>query len=332
MSERILFVGKDNPMGRDIATALRNLGHDCLFFDQRSGISYWDGVRSLIRIVPPLDILRRWDNERMNARLVQTAIRFKPSILLVWNGDSISERTIRAIADNGAVTANWFLDLMTHWKIIERVAPAYDFFFSPDRRVIQALHDIGINALRASFAYAAVFNQYPEGPRPYPISFVGSYHPDIWRQREDLLASVADLGVNVWGPSAWRKSRLKNFYHGAARGPTMVEVYRKSRIVLDVPWDHITADAVSIRPYEATASGACLFFYDIRPEMPELFVPDFEYVPFRTVAELHEKAAYFLSHTDELDVIARAGHARFMRDHTYEARLSSMIEAIRSTA
>lgn len=333
MRERVLFVGKPNDLGRNITAALKSLGHECLFFNQQDGITYrYRASRKIIRTFPSLQFLRKWENERINRRLIATARSFKPTILLVWNGDSIVPETIHAIKQQGIITANWFLDLMTHWAIIKHVAPAYDYFFSPDQEVIRALDGMGVRAYQAAFGFKRAFSKFPDGPRKYPITFIGSYNAKIWRKREELLAMVKDLGVHVWGPDAWRTTRLAECYHGVATGDKMINIYEQSKIVIDIPWDHITADTVSIRPFEATSAGACLFFYDIRPEMQKFFLPNVEYVPFKTADELREKAAYYLNHPHELEAIARAGYARFMREHTYEARLRDIISEIRATA
>lgn len=333
MTERVLFVGITDSLSDDVLDALGCLGHTCLFFNQRGSLTFrYSLVRKVLRAVPALEPLRAWDVRRMNRRLIAAAGQFKPTILLVWNGERIHPETVHAIHNQGAITVNWFLDFMTHWPSIKRIAPLYDFFFTPDRRVIEALGAVGVRAHHASFGCRAVFEHFPEGPRPYPVTFVGSYGPSAWTKREDFLAVAGDVGLHIWGPPSWRQTRLKEFYRGAARGEAMLQKYSKSQIAIDVPWDHLDADAISIRPFEVTAAGACLFFYDIRPEMRHMYEADREYVPFTTATELQAKLRHYLAHPAELESIARAGYARFMRNHTYVHRLREIIATVRKSS
>jgi len=331
MSERIIFIGKNGDLSKYILAALRDLGHTCLFIDQRGGISYrFALLRKGVHRIAALKKLREWEIKRLNSAILKEASSFKPTLVLVWNGDTIATETIQSLRSQGITTANWFLDLMTHWEIIKKVAPVYDYFFTPDAEVISSLQKIGVKSHKASFAFKAAFERFPEGARQYPVSFVGSYDPKIWRKREELLRALTDFNVHIWGPPIWKATPLANNYHGGAAGEKMIEIYRKSKIVVDIPWDHIPASAISIRPYEVTASGACLFFYDIRPEMSELFNPDKEYVSFKNAQELREKVRYYLDHPHELHAVAYAGYQRFMRDHTYHKRLADMLSIIRS--
>jgi len=332
MPERILFVGISDALSGDIMNALEHLGHTCVFFNQRGGIVFrYSFVRKVLRAIPQLQPLRAWGIDRMNRQLLKVATQYKPSILLVWNGEKIYPETVRTIHNQGVITMNWFLDFMTHWPSIKRIAPAYDFFFSPDQRVIEALREIGIHAHHASFGCRPVYEHFPEGPRPYPVTFIGSYGPQAWTKREDFLTAIQQFGVYIWGPPVWRHTRLKSCYQGPAQGEVMMNKYSQSKIAIDVPWDHLEADAVSIRPFEVTAAGACLFFYDIRPEMQRMYEADREYIPFKTAEELRTKIQYYLSHPEALTAVARAGYQRSMRDHTYEHRLTGIIATVRNS-
>lgn len=331
MSERILFVGITDELTENIIDALTRLGHTCEFFNQRGGLVFrYPVVRKALRAIPALKPIRIWGISHMNRELLTTAARFKPSILLVWNGEKIHPETIQAIHDQGAITANWFLDFMTHWPSIKRIAPIYDFFFSPDRCVIDALQKIGVHAHQASLGCRPLFTYFPEDPRPYPVTFIGSYGSHAWTKREEFLTAIHDSGLHIWGPPTWQQTSLKQYYRGTAHGEDMLNKYRQSKIAIDVPWDHMDADAISLRPFEVTAAGACLFFYDMRPEMRRMYEPEKEYIPFTTNDELRTKLQYYLSHPAALKTVARAGYERFMQNHTYEHRLAGIIATIRS--
>lgn len=61
-------------------------------------------------------------------------------------------------------------------------------------------------------------------------------------------------------------------------------------------------------------------------ETAELFEEDKEIVMFRTPEELVEKAGYYLSHDEEREKIARAGHKKVLDCYTYEKKLKRLME------
>lgn len=61
-------------------------------------------------------------------------------------------------------------------------------------------------------------------------------------------------------------------------------------------------------------------------ETAELFEEDKEIVMFKTPEELVEKAGYYLSHDEEREQIAAAGHEKVLREYTYEKKLKQLME------
>lgn len=62
------------------------------------------------------------------------------------------------------------------------------------------------------------------------------------------------------------------------------------------------------------------------PETAELFVEDREIVMFKSPEELMKKVEYYLSHDEEREKIARAGHEKVFNCYTYEKKLKQFIE------
>ena len=333
IKKRVLFVGKAGPLGEDILDALQNIGMSCQFFDYNNSLFFRSTLfRKILRRTRMLGTVKRIVKKRINQLLLNETLRFKPDILLIWNGELITPKTIEIIRSRQIITANWFLDLMTHWDAIKKIAPLYDYFFTPDQRVNEELKNMGIKSYVIPFTYKVTWDDFPTHTRPYNVTFIGSYEPSIWKKREELLSAIASFGLHIWGPSAWKKSAVKDCYRGTASGKEMIDIYSRSKIVIDIPWDHIIADTVSIRPYEATSAGACLFYYDIRPAIKKLFISEKEYIPFKDVEELKCKLRNLLDNPTDLEHIARAGFLRFMREHTYESRLRKIFSIIDSSA
>ena len=61
------------------------------------------------------------------------------------------------------------------------------------------------------------------------------------------------------------------------------------------------------------------------PTLSEHFEPEAEVSTFRSVEELIEKTAYYLRNPGAAAAIAQRGRARAHRDHTYEIRLTELL-------
>lgn len=83
-----------------------------------------------------------------------------------------------------------------------------------------------------------------------------------------------------------------------------------------------------MRLFEATGMGACLLT-DRASNLSELFEADREVVTYGSADECVEKALYLLSHDAERESIARAGHARTMKEHTLAHRLRIVDDTLR---
>src|SRR5262249_10271686 len=61
-------------------------------------------------------------------------------------------------------------------------------------------------------------------------------------------------------------------------------------------------------------------------DLESYYTPGDEVGCFTGVDELVAQIRYYLSHADEREAAARAGHERTLREHTYVARLARMFE------
>ena len=78
-----------------------------------------------------------------------------------------------------------------------------------------------------------------------------------------------------------------------------------------------------MRLFEATGMGACLIT-DWKENLSELFEPGKEVVAYRSGEECLDLIRYYKARDDARERIAEAGHARCLRDHTYQQRMSDL--------
>ncbi len=113
----------------------------------------------------------------------------------------------------------------------------------------------------------------------------------------------------------------------AVYGLEMFRTLSRSKIALNFHGDVAGEYAANVRLFEATGAGSCLVT-DHKKNLGEWFDTEAEVVTFRTPEECVEKVRWLLDHPTERAEIARRGHQRTLRDHTYAKRAEIVHEAI----
>ena len=111
----------------------------------------------------------------------------------------------------------------------------------------------------------------------------------------------------------------------------MVKLYSRAKINLGfstVGETHRTGQKivqVRLRDFEVPMSGG-FYMVEYMQELEEFFEVGKEIVCYRDAADLAAKIKYYLAHDDERQAIQQAGHARCLRDHTWQKRLQASFE------
>jgi spore maturation protein CgeB len=189
-----------------------------------------------------------------------------------------------------------------------------------DHRVIDRLAERGIDA--------AV-----EAERPQPVTFVGGLNPRVHGRGTALLERVCnEVEVAVYGYGIDEldpASPIRERWRGEAWGLDMYEVLARSQIVLNRHIDAAEGHANNMRLYEATGIGAMLLT-DPGINLSELFEPEHEVSVYEDGDDLVARLKRYGQDHERRLAIAAAGHARTLREHTYERRiteLAAMLEA-----
>ena len=128
--------------------------------------------------------------------------------------------------------------------------------------------------------------------------------------------------------------RFPTYVHPPISDEELIALYSRSHIslgFLEVYDQHDPSRPVKrhlhLREFEAPMSGAlyCTGYLD---ELAEHFEPDREVLVYRNEDELLDKVRYFLGHPDEAEQIRRTGHARALRDHTYQQRFKTLFRTL----
>src|SRR3990167_3405801 len=114
-----------------------------------------------------------------------------------------------------------------------------------------------------------------------------------------------------------------NFFYGKRLFEEAAEIFSLSKIVLNIS---IKQD-INMRVFEALSTGSFLLTDEI-PTLHHLFQDGVHLVTYKTLDEAAEKARYYLEHDEERERIAEAGYQEFIKKHTYEHRLKSVLEIV----
>ncbi|RLD63674.1 MAG: hypothetical protein DRI95_11430 [Bacteroidetes bacterium] len=157
----------------------------------------------------------------------------------------------------------------------------------------------------------------------YDISFVGLF--DTYR--ESFLKALTDFDLNIW---SWNMDKystsLKKFHHGEASGTKMIEIYNKSKIVINIHREFEKSGG-NYRMFEIPASKA-FQLVDSKREISKYFTPGKEIDVFNSPEELKAKVIYYLSHDNEREKVAKSGYQKVLTQHSMSRRLHDLFREI----
>ena len=273
--------------------------------------------------------LRKREFKKIDKRISHAVRQFKPDLVFVSKGKNISNAALDELTSITTVI-NWYPETMDHWERISNIASHYSHFFSFDPEVVSELQKTGYqNAHYLPFCADIQKDAvYPTKSYKYNVSFIGSYEPTRYQEREKILSQLKDLDLHIWGNKAWRSTSLKDHYHSYATKEEVHQIHRDSKIVLGMHVFGIGGTGINVRPFDITGDGGFLLNHDERKDIFNLFEDGKEFVSFQGQSDIREKTQYYLAHDEEREQIAQAGFERTRRDHTYLDRIATILEII----
>jgi spore maturation protein CgeB len=143
------------------------------------------------------------------------------------------------------------------------------------------------------------------------------------------MPKIGQAALWSYRPMVAVHPRLKTFAQSAVFGLEMYQTLRKSKVTFNHHIDISANSASNMRLFEATGVGACLIT-DWKNNLKELFVPEQEVVTYKSADECVEKVKWLLGHPQERRMIAEAGQARTLKDHTFTQRAVQLDKIIKS--
>jgi len=166
-----------------------------------------------------------------------------------------------------------------------------------------------------SHAVRAPYYQDPLPEKTFDVAMVGRLEGANYTYRRSCLRALDALDLKT------------NDFDVYYEYPEMADLYRRSRIGLNVSRDDYIQDA-NLRCFEVMAGGALL----MTPEPTELsqlgLEPGGHFVTFRSEEDLAEKVQYYLSHDAERREIACRGRDETLDRFTYDRWAERIVERV----
>jgi hypothetical protein len=155
-------------------------------------------------------------------------------------------------------------------------------------------------------------------PKKHNVCFVGGNYGI----RTKIVRSIKRRGIKVecYG-DGWPNGRIAT--------QNVPALFASSKIVLGIGTIGHCTDlyALKLRDFDATLSGS-MYLTHANPDLKILFNIGEEIVCYKTPKDCADKCEYYLANENECETIAKAGLARSLRDHTWEARFDKLFHIL----
>ena len=301
---------------------------------QGQGYEYTNFIPALRRLGHEIFLFESFDRTAhgsfadLNRKFIGAVEREKPDLIFcVLMGYELWTETLDMVRQSShAVIINWATD--DSWKFDE-----FSRFLIPHVHIHATTYPEALEASRRCGFKNVVLTQWAANaatlapPLPaarcrWTVSFVGM----AYGNRPKWVAALRDRRIDV-----------ACFGYGWPNGPVAAEkipeIVRHSVISLnfgDSDWvmKGIRPQRnrqIKARVFEVPGYGGFLMTENAN-HLERFFNPGEEIVLFDDIDDLAGKIRYFLDHPESRDAIARAGHDRTVREHTYEKRFKHLFD------
>lgn len=256
---------------------------------------------------------------------------------------------LNKIREMNIKTAYWFVEdfrLMTYWK---EIALYTDYFF-----IIQKDDFFEeLKAINCDNFYYIPLACLPAVHRKFNVSEINEkdkdyYGSDVsfagagYYNRRNAFLKLTDYNFKIWGREWDMNSPISKYIQNQNKGFTeeeAVKIYNYSKINVNLHssayhWDiNPDGDFLNPRVYEILGCGG-FQIVDHRKYMNGEFESGKDFIIFESIPDLREKINYYLKDENENErlEIASHGYETVRKFHTYEKRISKMMNIILSNS
>lgn len=266
-------------------------------------------------------------------------------VFIATTKDQFDESTITEAKKYCPVIA-WNSDDEWRWEdYSKKMVNWYSFMVSNDPDVYEANKAQYVNLLHAQWACTGFWNGL-KTPKDIPFSFVGQ----VYGKRQKQTATLKKQGLVTYGMGSGNLSDpekqlsglakmkndltnafLKKFRPVLANEMTILnfdhvnKLWNRSQVSF-TPLDSSSGNAAQIksRVFDMGLSGTVMLAHQ-SDKLNTYYEPDMEYVPFNSLEECADKAAYYIKHPEACREIAGAYANRTRAEHLWEHRIQRIL-------
>ena len=273
-------------------------------------------------------LLRKFYQAEVKAELFRKLNSFKPDVLLIYKGSSITQQVITLAKGQGVVTVNVFPDFSPHayGKQLKRAMGEYDLvistkpFHPANWADVYGYHNQCI-FVPHGYDPAVHYWGHPPVTQDIDLAMVAGWRP----QYEKLVVKLTtcldtrNMRVVIGGPG-WDRCRKRLPSHweflGGIHGRSYGEVLRRAKIIIapvnrevNINGHAQPGDEDTTRTYELAAAH-CFFLHQRTPYVRTLYSDTDEVPMWDTPAELAALILKYLPLDNDRKRIAEAAHRR----------------------
>lgn len=341
---KILVIGRfyEEGFALFIAEELARMHHDVLRFDPGPKLlAFGSGTRFYINRALTIagDAARQFrmmagqDVHGSALRRLLAQAKDRVDLVLVTH-DFLTPADAKAVktATGGAPLVLWYPDPVWSFQRHMFLNAPYDLLFFKDPYLVHMIRSkLGKRVFYMPECYS------PQSLSPADLDLNDSYWAtdiciagNLYSYRVALFQKLTDHDMKIWGlpPPPWMqtgdlKAKIQNRFVAHA---DKVRAFRGAKIVVN-SLNPSEIWGTNVRTFEACGAGA-FQIVDWRPGLGQLFEIGREVEVFTDIASLRAKIDRYLAAPEERGVIAKAGHDRAARDHTYQMRLGQLLKVV----
>ena len=339
---RILVIGRfyEEGFALFIANELARMGHDVLRFDPGPRLApfgsrtrfYYNRLRSIA--TDAVQKLRMMSgNDLYGARLRRILAQAGGTDLVLSTNDFLTPADAEVIkAATRAPLVLWYPDPIWSFRRHMFLNAPYDMLFFKDPYLVNIIRSkLGKRVFYMPECYCP-HSLDPAMAEPIDSAWATDLciAGNLYAYRVALFQNLEGRNLKIWGSPAptWMRTgglgpMIQNRFVAHA---DKVRAFRGAKIVLNT-LNPSEIWGTNVRTFEACGAGA-FQIVDWRPGLAQLFEIGAEVEIFTDLEDLDAKIERYLATPEERDEIARAGHARALRDHTYRLRLGQLLDTV----
>jgi spore maturation protein CgeB len=272
---------------------------------------------------------------------VRKVRQVKPDLVLLV-GSCASDRcdyaSLRKACDEcDARLAFWMQNDPYEFDAHPKIVSLADFIFTNDRWA--ALHYPGSAVWHlppaASARRFAQVTSLPWSDRSRDVYFYGTGYPNRHQLLSDVSATLKGLRTEICGRE-WNAESLSFCRNQEVAPAELPAQYAAARVVLNMgrtfsPVNdryQLDPSTPGVRTFEAAMAGSCQLLFADSLEVLDYFDVGREILLFNDAGDFHDQLASLLADGERAAAIGEAARRRALNDHTYAARVRTLLECV----